>query len=559
MIRIYLFVLIFGFSFSALADLSVGENLRALPVQSGGRVQPFDTFARNNLRFIYGKTQFNKKPAVDILVSWILLPEYWNEIKFIQVKNSVVRKALDLDINKNLFSPKEILSNEKFIQEVTELRVRQNNEEDLDDYFKSLQKLENRLIVYRAFQRGELPGWVPSSRKEGEGVGKNKSQNWLTLAQLKEGTEEKKLFQKIIMSYVSVISAQKKPVLDGEQKIQELKEAINNFREALKSKYPEYKKTLSKVHRELHYNNLNPFRLAWVIYLLGFLFLFLYFLFSAKALFYSSLFMSVGAFLIQGYGMILRSLIMSRPPVTNMYETVIWVPWVAVIIGAILWLRQKAFVPFVCACAVSLFCLLLADSAPDLLDGRLEPLEAVLRSNFWLATHVLIITMSYSAFFLAFAIGDVLLFHFLRKKTEENRKSIQLYAKCIDRSIQVGVVLLAAGTVLGGIWADYSWGRFWGWDPKETWALISLLGYLVLLHGRLVGWIKEFGLAVGSVLVFFLIVMAWYGVNYVLGQGLHSYGFGSGGVEYVAGFALLHLIYVLLVCVLRNRTVLSAG
>ena len=174
-------------------------------------------------------------------------------------------------------------------------------------------------------------------------------------------------------------------------------------------------------------------------------------------------------------------------------------------------------------------CLLLADSAPTLLDGRLDPLEAVLRSNFWLMTHVLIITMSYSAFFLAFAIGDVLLFLFLReKKKGVNPIQIQIYTKCIDVCIQVGVVLLAAGTVLGGIWADYSWGRFWGWDPKETWALISLLGYLALLHGRLVGWIKEFGLAVGSVLIFFLIVMAWYGVNYVLGQGLHSYGFGSG-------------------------------
>ena len=109
------------------------------------------------------------------------------------------------------------------------------------------------------------------------------------------------------------------------------------------------------------------------------------------------------------------------------------------------------------------------------------------------------------------------------------------------------MVLLAGGTILGGIWADYSWGRFWGWDPKETWALISLLAYLVLLHSRLMAYIKEFGMAVGSVLLFFFIVMAWYGVNYVLGQGLHSYGFGAGGVEYVVAFALINLSYVLLV------------
>ena len=266
-----------------------------------------------------------------------------------------------------------------------------------------------------------------------------------------------------------------------------------------------------------------------------------------KAFFYSALSFFILAFFMQGYGMALRSWIMARPPVTNMYETVIWVPWVTVVLGAILWIRQKMFSVFVCAVLVAFFCLLLADKAPELLNGSLHPLEAVLRSSFWLIVHVLTITMSYGAFFLAFALGHVALFLFLRQKKRTADSRIKKYVHCIDRSLQVGVVLIAAGTILGGVWADYSWGRFWGWDPKETWALISLLAYLVLLHSRLMGYVREFGMAVGSVVLFFFIVMAWYGVNYVLGQGLHSYGFGAGGVEYVGGFALLNLIYVLLV------------
>ena len=88
---------------------------------------------------------------------------------------------------------------------------------------------------------------------------------------------------------------------------------------------------------------------------------------------------------------------------------------------------------------------------------------------------------------------------------------------------------MAAGTILGGLWADVSWGRFWGWDPKEVWALISLLTYLAILHGRYAGWFGDFGLAVGSVLGATAIVFSWYGVNFVLGVGLHSYGFGAGG------------------------------
>ena len=553
-IRFYLFILLLFFSVFTMADQAIGDSLKVLPVQSGGRVQPFDTFARDSLRFVYGKTRFNTRPAVDILMSWMLLPEHWNKTEFIQVRDSALRKALQLDLKKNLFSPKQLLQNKNFIQEVAELRIRQQNKESLDDYFKSVQKLENRLIIYQAFQRGEIPGWVPASvqvsGKEGDQA---EEKSWLHLGRLKEGSEEQKLFQKIVLNYVSAVSLQEKSSSQGAKSRQELKTTIDDFQQQIKLKYPAYEKYLSKVSVELHYNNLNPFRLSWIFYLLGFLLLFLHSLFRKKVVFYVSLFVFGSAFCMQGYGMLLRSLIMERPPVTNMYETVIWVPWVAVALGTVLWLRQKVFTVFVCACAVALFCLLLADSAPTLLDGGLEPLEAVLRSNFWLTIHVLIITMSYSAFFLAFAIGDVLLFMFLRdRKRGLDPDKVRLHVKCIDHSIQVGVVLLAAGTILGGVWADYSWGRFWGWDPKETWALISLLGYLALLHGRLTGWIKEFGMAVGSVLIFFLIVMAWYGVNYVLGQGLHSYGFGSGGVEYVASFALLHLIYVLLVFLMKS-------
>lgn len=551
--RFYLMTFLFLFSHLALAEAAIGEHLKPLPVQNRGRVQPFDTFARDSLRFVYGKTQFNKRPAVDVLMSWMLLPEHWNETEFVQVRDSVLRKTLQLDLKKTLFSPKTLLENKNFIQEVAELRIRQQDKEPLDDYFKSVQKLENRLLIYQAFQRGEIPGWFPSSVQGSDNKGSAEGESWLPLGRLKEGSEEQKLFQRIILSYVSAVSLQEQSSAQVVKARQDLQTTVDRFQQQLKLKYPSYEKHLSQVSTELHYNNLNPFRFSWIFYLFGFLLLFLNFLFRKKVIFYISLFVFASAFFMQGYGMLLRSLIMERPPVTNMYETVIWVPWVAVILGTVLWWRQKVFTVFACACAVALFCLLLADSAPTLLDGGLEPLEAVLRSNFWLTTHVLVITMSYSAFFLAFAIGDVLLFLFLRdRKKGVDQEKVRLHVKCIDRSIQVGVVLLAAGTILGGVWADYSWGRFWGWDPKETWALISLLGYLVLLHGRLVGWIKEFGMAVGSVLTFFLIVMAWYGVNYVLGQGLHSYGFGSGGVEYVAGFALLHLIYVLLVFLMNN-------
>ena len=112
------------------------------------------------------------------------------------------------------------------------------------------------------------------------------------------------------------------------------------------------------------------------------------------------------------------------------------------------------------------------------------------------------------------------------------------------RCLQVGFVLLAVGTVSGGVWADYAWGCFWGWDPKEVWALITLLVYLALLHARFTGWVGNFGLAAWSVACFSLVVVAWYGVNFVMGAGLHSYGFGGGGQGYMAAAVALQFLYV---------------
>ena len=108
---------------------------------------------------------------------------------------------------------------------------------------------------------------------------------------------------------------------------------------------------------------------------------------------------------------------------------------------------------------------------------------------------------------------------------------VKALSNFIYRTMQVGVLLIAAGTILGGVWADYSWGRFWGWDPKEVWALITLLVYLIPLHGRFAGWVNTFWLVFASVFCFLSVVMAWYGVNFVLGVGLHSYGFVEGGSQ----------------------------
>lgn len=131
-------------------------------------------------------------------------------------------------------------------------------------------------------------------------------------------------------------------------------------------------------------------------------------------------------------------------------------------------------------------------------------------------------------------------------------------ANYVYRAMQVGVLLVAAGTILGGVWADVSWGRFWGWDPKEVWALITLLVYLIPLHGRFAGWIGNWALIAASVFCFSSVMMAWYGVNFVLGVGLHSYGFSEGGGQELIGLAMAVVFSVVVAAGWRRHVGLKA-
>jgi cytochrome c-type biogenesis protein CcsB len=252
--------------------------------------------------------------------------------------------------------------------------------------------------------------------------------------------------------------------------------------------------------------------------------------------------LAAGGFLIQATGIAMRCIIAGRPPVTNMFESVVWVSFGIMLFAFVFFARYRALTYLLAALPVSLTCLLLVQQLPVAMPESIDPLVPVLRSNYWLTIHVLTITLSYAAFGLAMGFGHIVLFRFIRdplNAAEDATLHFWLY-----RILQLGVLLLATGTILGGVWANYSWGRFWGWDPKETWALIALLCYIFVLHGRVVGWWDQFGLALASVLCFNAVLMTWYGVNFVLGKGLHSYGFGIGGEKYVAAFVCGDLAYV---------------
>jgi cytochrome c-type biogenesis protein CcsB len=307
---------------------------------------------------------------------------------------------------------------------------------------------------------------------------------------------------------------------------------------------------VNKINLEVAYNHWAPFRFAWALMLLACIVVLLNMGSRWFALYPVGLAAYVCGMAAMIVGFFMRVTISGRAPVTNMYESVVYVGFGVSAIGLILELIYRKRFIAVAAAAVSTVALVLADNAPSVLDPSLQPLQPVLRNNFWLVTHVMTITLSYAAFALAMGIANITLGYYLARST--NRAAIDALSRFTYRAMQVGVVLLATGTFLGGMWAAYSWGRFWGWDPKEVWALIALLGYLAVLHSRYAGWVQFRGLAALAVSCFSLVIVAWYGVNFVLGAGLHSYGFGGGGKWLMGTLIGLQSLYVA-AAMLRSR------
>ena len=542
---------IFRLLVSLFFPLIVGAqqiDIKYLPVQDGGRVKPYGIFAEEMLEIVYGKSKFEGREAYEIILTWMLSPSSWSGKAIFEVRNHELLDNLKLDKSRRHFTGEEVFGNERFTMLRQELQAKRESKEKLNPYFQALQRLENQFIVFREIAEGRMLRVAPPT--EGD--------SWIGVADL-QGPEQE-AFLNLTKAFVTYIGA----VAEGKSKdelsqlVGEFNASVLKFKEIAQAKNPSLYPSDFKIATEVHYSHFHPFRWAYILYLVAAILLLLVWALDKQGLMkWGWVFIGLG-FIVHTYGFGLRVYLMERAPVTNMYETVVWVSWGVVLFAAILeWIYKFRFV-LLAGSLVGLFSLIVADMAPAVLDPTLQPLEPVLRSNYWLVIHVMTITISYAAFFLAFGLGDMGLVYYLRGE-EKHKEKIKAIATAIYRCTQIGIVFLAPGIILGGIWADYSWGRFWGWDPKETWALIALLGYLAVLHARIAGMLKDFGMVVTSILTFSLVIMAWYGVNFVLGAGLHSYGFGAGGIEYVSAFVIGHFLFCAYVGYVRHQRLKNVG
>jgi len=474
------------------------NELEVLPIQQGGRVKPLFVHASETIKSLTGKSTVGDLSAVE---AYCLLSlngmGLTTEVDLkARVDHVDAMKFLGLPDGEHEISYNELIKRENDIQ--TEVRMTKNNE----SYKTAMTKLFNSIYTYKEIKSGM--NWMFA-----ENTGKEIT--WQPLVSFL--TEEKVIAQKAITPVDPFL-----PIL-------------------LKSKTNYDSVSGDKYELELYYAKSHLASIAMVLTILALCAMVLFKNFNI-ALGLAALSVAAQTALIT-----FRVIISGRAPITNMYETVLFSGLGSLILALVLGHVKKEKVFVYMGLCYSMCTLMMVNFANGMLTATISPLVPVLRDNFWLSTHVTTIILSYGALALSWILANTIL---IKKKLKlMDAKEEKIHSDIIYTTLKWGTTMLAAGIILGGVWADYSWGRFWGWDPKETWSLIVLCLYMAILHGRYTAWIKTERFVTVTAGAFLSVMMAWFGVNYILASGLHSYGFSEGGAIFLGTFFIAQIAVII--------------
>ena len=575
------------------ADLSENDFRQwgLLAIQDDGRIKPLDTFAHESLLRLTGGSFMGMdiyKDATgkiwhpnDFLLNVLTNDAHdWKKEPLVLVNYRPLVEQLGLDHTRKRFSYEELTklpALETMAREVHTIRLR-DREPQLTRAQQEVESVSGRLTLLSHLLSGEAllivprpDGAAPTGATNDNPTGANNSADAPNVSPSVAG-----------LNFASKTAWLLPPDANnayGETRFapvtQHLRETVGAYREGnayqfnlharelrgeLRTLNPARYPADDKLDLEYTYNHLSAFSWASFLYGAGAVLLIASGFGGVlkmnanpwRALRWAGLAVGLAGVVLHGTGIGMRCFIAGRPPVTNMYEVMVWVSFVVTALGFAFYARYRGTTYLLAALPLGCLVLLLVQQLPVAFSGSIEPLQPVLRDNFWLTVHVLTETASYGAFALGMAFGHILLWRYIVNPAEARVDHVLHF--WLYRVLQLGVLLITVGTILGAVWANYSWGRFWGWDPKETWAFITLLCYIVAIHGRIAGWWGQFGMAVASVVCFAAVVMASYGVNYVLGKGLHSYGRGVGGEGYVVAFLVFEAAYLTAACVRHRQT-----
>lgn len=509
----------------SLSAFEIGD----IPLQDEGRIKPLDTFARNHLLAFYGKRSIKELDmgATDWIINLILNPENGRDQKIFNIRNPEVASSLFLDwTNEHKYSFNQItpgLSEQSSMLEM----IDQKDASDRTVYEKQLYEISRNILRFEEISYLKALKFIPPSNNSESG-------EWLSPFDFILKGIPANENQEAILNSLQMYLANR---LAGNDL--EMSSALNRYEMAL-STFQGINVKVDNLKKETWMNRVNLFYISLGLYLLSFIFLSISWMIKPILLNRVAYLLLISGTVIHGYGIFLRMQIMERPPVTTLYESVIFVSLIIMALAVLLeYFRKDGLGIFVGSVSGSVLHFVGFSYAAD--GDTLGMLVAVLNSNFWLATHVTTITIGYGASLMAGCVGHLYLIQEIRGVNSASLKSIfnNLF----------GITLLALfftlfGTILGGIWADQSWGRFWGWDPKENGALLIVLWQLMMIHMRLSGLAKPKEFALGMALNNIIVALAWFGVN-LLQVGLHSYGFDDGVARNLFMFIGFEIIFCL--------------
>jgi ABC-type transport system involved in cytochrome c biogenesis permease subunit len=552
-----------------------------VPVLVGGRVKPLDTVARNSLLIIHGKETLSLANGDEIsamrwLADVLFNPHAADDYPVFVIQNSEVLGLFGWEQgDRKYFSFSELAPFGKQIDEQGEQADKLESVQR-SAYQSAILNLRNALILWQRLKNSLRPedardftkeldvfaASVPPAaeaarhREKGEPFDKAKldavaafmeryeniSNMAYTLAvPLDQGPQWKSVGATLIQA---LSTGEIHPVVKAYAQLGDAyhagdRPAFDQQVASLRAWFAKEQPTATKrTSFEFLFNHVDPFTHSMVLYVLAFLLACGSWLGWNRPLNCAAFYLLLLSLAVHTFGLVSRMYLQERPPVTNLYSSAIFIGWGAVIVSLILERIFRDGIGAACAGAIGFITLIIAHHLAGSGD-TLEMLQAVLDTNIWLATHVVAITTGYSAMFLAGMLAMIYIIRgvFTRSLKKETADSLS--------RMTYGVVCFATlfsfvGTVLGGIWADQSWGRFWGWDPKENGAVLIVLWCAIILHARWGGFIRQRGLMIMAIFGNIVTSFSWFGVN-MLGVGLHSYGFMQKAFPWLVGFIISQL------------------
>ncbi|MFN5147549.1 MAG: cytochrome c biogenesis protein CcsA [Flavobacteriia bacterium] len=526
------------------------DEIATLLVQDfQGRIAPMHTLCLDLMRKIHRSDKYEDYNAVQTIMSMHMYPDYWYDKKIVYVSSNLRNK---FGINGSYASVKDLLNERNEFKLAKEHAIAfQKLESKRDEFDKNLIKLVDRYQVVQAFTSWSYMRLVPL---------KNDPNNtWYNPV-------DQKVYQTDSMAFYTTLSYFKELfIASNTNKYGEANKALEKLKKMQREASGKVAPSETSTKLEVSYNKMNIFKNAYRSYLvLGFLLIILYFV----SVFASSTPTSVKRFdllrkiftvlvlvifVYHGTGLGFRWYISGHAPWSNGYEALIFIAWVTTLSGFLFMKKNSVILPG----ATILAALMIFVTEMELLDPQITPLQPVLKS-YWLKVHVAVITASYAFLGLAAILGllNLLLYTFRNKSNGQTvTLNINELTFVSEMTMTIGLFMLTIGTFLGGVWANESWGRYWGWDPKETWALVSVLVYAVILHLRYIPSLKgKFLFNVMGLWGYSAILFTFFGVNFYL-VGLHSYaqGEGLGTIPSWILFTVLIFVVFTIVAAFRNK------